>query len=131
MAILDALVAGFQKYDINEDLRRYLRDVTDRATTVVERVDSFRGMLQDILAVNATLVTQAQNEEMKAQNEEVKKISAWAAILFAPTLIGTVYGMNFQHMPELQWYFGYPFALALMVGVCVTLYLVFKRRQWL
>ena len=131
MRLLDALVAGFEKYSIDEELRSYLRDVTDHATTVVERVDSFRQMLQDILTVNATLVTQAQNEEMKAQNEEVKKISAWAAILFAPTLIGTVYGMNFQRMPELRWYYGYPFALALMVAVCGALYVVFKRRGWL
>jgi len=131
MHILDALVAGFEKYGIDEELRSYLRDVTDHATTVVERVDSFRQMLQDILTVNATLVTQAQNEEMKAQNEEVKKISAWAAILFAPTLIGTVYGMNFRNMPELHWYYGYPFALALMVAVCAALYLVFKGRGWL
>jgi magnesium transporter len=131
MRILDALVAGFEKYGIDEDLRSYLRDVTDHATTVVERVDSFRQMLQDILTVNATLVSQAQNEEMKSQNEEVKKISAWAAILFAPTLIGTIYGMNFQHMPELSWYLGYPFAIGLMAVVCVSLYLVFKRRHWL
>jgi magnesium transporter len=131
MRILDALVAGFEKHGIDEELRSYLRDVTDHATTVAERVDSFRQMLQDILTVNATLVTQAQNEEMKAQNEEVKKISAWAAILFAPTLIGTIYGMNFRRMPELHWYYGYPFALALMAAVCATLYLVFKRRGWL
>lgn len=131
LRILDALVAGFEKHGIDEELRSYLRDVTDHATTVAERVDSFRQMLQDILTVNATLVTQAQNEEMKAQNEEVKKISAWAAILFAPTLIGTIYGMNFRRMPELRWYYGYPFALALMAAVCATLYLAFKRRGWL
>ena len=131
LRILDALVAGFEKHGIDEELRSYLRDVTDHATIVAERVDSFRQMLQDILTVNATLVTQAQNEEMKAQNEEVKKISAWAAILFAPTLIGTIYGMNFRRMPELRWYYGYPFALALMAAVCATLYLAFKRRGWL
>jgi magnesium transporter len=131
LRILDALVAGFEKHGIDEELRSYLRDVTDHATTVAERVDSFRQMLQDILTVNATLVTQAQNEEMKAQNEEVKKISAWAAILFAPTLIGTIYGMNFRRMPELRWYYGYPFALALMAAVCGALYLAFKRRRWL
>src|SRR5204863_66232 len=130
-AVEDAIVAGFEKHGIDEELRSYLRDVTDHATTVAERVDSFRQMLQDILTVNATLVTQAQNEEMKAQNEEVKKISAWAAILFAPTLIGTIYGMNFRRMPELHWYYGYPFALALMAAVCATLYLAFKRRGWL
>jgi magnesium transporter len=138
LAMLDALSAGFAKYDTDEELQRYLRDVADHATTVVEQVDSFRGMLADILTVNATLVTQAQNEEMQrlaeasnAQNEELKKISAWAAILFAPTLIGTVYGMNFRHMPELGWTLGYPFALVLMAAVCAGLYLAFKRRGWL
>lgn len=131
MRILEGLIAGFDKYSIHEELRSYLRDVTDHATTVVERADSFRQMLTDILTVNATLVNQAQNEEMKAQNEEVKKISAWAAILFAPTLIGTVYGMNFRQMPELHWYFGYPYALGLMVVVCGALYVVFKHRGWL
>ena len=91
-----------------------------------------------MLTVNATMVAQQQNEEMRAlsiasndQNVEVKKISAWAAILFAPTLIGTIYGMNFVHMPELEWQFGYPLALTMMAGVCVTLYVVFKRRDWL
>jgi magnesium transporter len=61
----------------------------------------------------------------------VKKISAWAAILFAPSLIGTVYGMNFDHMPELHWVFGYPLALVAMLGMGVGLYLVFKRNRWL
>ncbi|GAA4988320.1 magnesium/cobalt transporter CorA [Yinghuangia aomiensis] len=136
--MLRDLSAGFDKYGVDEELRRYLRDVEDHATTVVERVDGFRQMLQNIMAVNAALVTQAQNEEMKqltqvslAQNEEVKKISAWAAILFAPTLIGGIYGMNFDEMPELHWVAGYPFAIALMILVCVTLYLLFKRRGWL
>jgi magnesium transporter len=61
----------------------------------------------------------------------VKKISAWAAILFAPTLVGTVYGMNFEYMPELQWGLGYPFALLLMLLVSGSLYAIFKRRDWL
>ena len=65
------------------------------------------------------------------QNEEVKKISAWAAILFAPTIAGTVYGMNFEHMPELGWLLGYPMALGLMVSVSLGLYLLFKRRAWI
>jgi magnesium transporter len=138
LGMLRALMAGFDKYGTDEELQRYLRDVADHATTVVERVDGFRQMLQDILTVNATLVNQKQNDEMKhlteasyAQNEEVKKVSAWAAILFAPTLIGTVYGMNFKHMPELHWILGYPFALTLMLVTSLTLYLLFKRRGWL
>ncbi|MPZ59964.1 MAG: transporter [Propionibacteriales bacterium] len=138
LAILDSLIAGFEKYETDEELRRYLRDVADHATTVAERVDGFREMLNGMLTINATLVSQSQSEEMKrltetslAQNEEIKKISAWAAILFAPTLIGTVYGMNFDHMPELHWLFGYPFALGLMALTCIALYTTFKRRNWL
>src|SRR4029453_2216907 len=94
--MLAALSAGFIKYGIDEELQRYLRDVEDHLTQVCERVDEFRQLLRDMLTVNATLVAQQQNEEMRSlsaasnlQNEEVKKISAWAAILFAPTLIGT------------------------------------------
>ncbi|OKK22387.1 transporter [Streptomyces sp. CB00455] len=136
--ILEGLSAGFEKYGIDEELRRYLRDVADHATHVTERVDGFRLALQDILAVNATLVSQQQNEEMKqlaqaghAQNEEIKKISSWAAILFAPTLVGTIYGMNFETMPELHWAAGYPFAILLMAVVCTSLYVIFKKRDWL
>ncbi|MGW6914880.1 magnesium and cobalt transport protein CorA [Kitasatospora sp. NPDC054939] len=138
LEIMKSLEAGFGKYGTDDELQRYLRDVADHATYAAERVDGFRQMLQNILTVNATLVSQRQNEEMKqlaeaghAQNDEIKKISAWAAILFAPTLIGTVYGMNFEAMPELKWAFGYPFAIALMALVCTGLYLVFKRRDWL
>jgi magnesium transporter len=136
--ILADLTAGFDKYGIDEELRSYLRDVQDHAIQVAERVEGFRQLLQNILSVNLTLVSVQQNEEVKnltqasiEQNDEVKKISAWAAILFAPTLVGTVYGMNFDDMPELHWSIGYPFALALMLVVSVTLYLVFKRRSWL
>ncbi|RNF89443.1 magnesium and cobalt transport protein CorA [Streptomyces botrytidirepellens] len=138
VGMLRGLMAGFDKYGTDEELQRYLRDVADHVTHTSERVDGFRSALTDILAVNATLVTQQQNAEMRAlaeagfeQNEEVKKISAWAAILFAPTLVGTIYGMNFTHMPELHWVLGYPFALLLMAVVCVSLYVIFKRRDWL
>ena len=132
--ILGKLIASTE----DPELQRYLRDVQDHALRVTEQVAGFREILQNILSVNLTLVGLSQNEEVKAlteasiaQNDQVKKISAWAAILFAPTLIGTVYGMNFEHMPELHWTLGYPFALVLMVLVSATLYLVFKRRGWL
>ncbi|MGY1725525.1 magnesium and cobalt transport protein CorA [Geodermatophilus sp. SYSU D01062] len=136
--ILAAITAGFDKYGVDEELRSYLRDVADHVTQVNERIEAFRLQLRDILTVNATLVAQRQNDEIRelteasiAQGEEVKKISAWAAILFAPTLVGTVYGMNFDDMPELSWHLGYPFALVLMLGVSLTLYAVFKRRDWI
>ncbi|MFB7514782.1 magnesium and cobalt transport protein CorA [Streptomyces sp. NPDC056144] len=138
VGMLHGLMAGFAKYGTDEELQRYLRDVADHVTHTSERVDGFRQALADILTVNATLVTQQQNAEMRAlaeagfeQNEEIKKISSWAAILFAPTLVGTIYGMNFDHMPELHWAGGYPFAVLLMAVVCVSLYVVFKRKDWL
>ena len=91
-----------------------------------------------MLTVNATLVAQRQNDEMRAltvasneQNVEVKNISAYAASLFAPTLIGTVYGMNFVHMPELEWEYGYLWALGLMVVVCGVLWAWFRSKDWL
>jgi magnesium transporter len=136
--ILGSLAAGFDKYGIDDELRRYLADVADHATTAAEHVAALRQTLADVLALNATLVSQAQNAEVKrlteasyAQNEQIKRISSWAAILFAPTLIGTVYGMNFDHMPELHWLAGYPFALGLMAVTCASLYAAFKRRGWL
>lgn len=138
VGMLHGLMAGFAKYGTDEELQRYLRDVADHVTHISERVDGFRQALTDILTVNATLVTQQQNAEMRAlaeagfeQNEEIKKISSWAAILFAPTLVGTIYGMNFHDMPELHWGFGYPFAIVLMAVVCTSLYIIFKRRDWL
>ncbi|MFF1629017.1 magnesium and cobalt transport protein CorA [Streptomyces sp. NPDC058272] len=138
VGMLHALMAGFAKYGTDEELQRYLRDVADHVTHTSERVDGFRQALTDILTVNATLVTQQQNAEMRAlaeagfeQNEEIKKISSWAAILFAPTLVGTIYGMNFDRMPELHWVLGYPFAIVLMAAVCTSLYVIFKRKDWL
>jgi magnesium transporter len=113
------------------EVARYLRDVEDHALRIQERVEAFRALLQNILQVNLTLETRNLSEVGIAQNEQVKRISAWAAILFAPTLIGTIYGMNFEHMPELRWLLGYPFALLLMLAVSATLFIVFKRRGWI
>ena len=136
--MLAGLLAGAEKYGLDPELQTYLRDVQDHAIQVQEQVAGFRELLHNILNVNLAIVGLQQNEEVKAlseaaiaQNDEVKKISAWAAILFAPTLIGTVYGMNFDEMPELRWQLGYPFAVALMVLVSVVLYAVFRRRGWL
>ncbi|MFC3996672.1 magnesium/cobalt transporter CorA [Nocardiopsis sediminis] len=138
LEVLRSLIDGLSDDSAHAELRRYLRDVADHATTAAERADAFRQMLQDILAVNATLVSQQQNEEMRhlteasyRQGEVTKQISAWAAILFAPTLIAGIYGMNFDHMPELHWALGYPFALSLMAVGCVGLYLLFKRSNWM
>jgi magnesium transporter len=116
---------------VDDEERRYLRNVQDHALRLQEQADSFRHLLQNILNVNLTLETKALSEASHKQGEEVKKISAWAAILFAPTLVGTIYGMNFNEMPELHWRLGYPLALALMLVTSLTLYLVFRRRTWI
>jgi magnesium transporter len=136
--VVENLQLGSDKYGVNEELQRNLRDVADHLTGVNERVDTFRSMLRDILTVNATLVTERQNARMAElselshkQGEDTKKISSWAAILFTPTLVAGIYGMNFRVMPELNWALGYPYALGLMLVLGVGLYLVFKRRNWL
>lgn len=121
--VLEHLVKD-EELEADLEVRRYLRDVRDHALRVTERVAGFRELLSDILSVNHTLVE-------ISQNEQAKKISAWAAILFAPTLVAGIYGMNFDYMPELHWYFGYPYSLVLIMLVCTTLYLTFKRRDWL
>jgi magnesium transporter len=120
--------------DIIDQFER-VRSVADGEKEYLQGVIEF---YQTVLTINAALVGQAQNIEVKrlteasyAQNEEIKKISAWAAIFFAPTLVGTIYGMNFDRMPELHWRFGYPTAMILMVLLSVALYVLFRRRQWL
>src|SRR5215208_5507476 len=90
-AILDRLISGGEAPEVDAELQKYLHIVQDRALRITERVEGFRQLLQNILSVNLTGAS-------IAQNDQVKKISAWAAILFAPTLIGTVYGMNFDYM---------------------------------
>jgi magnesium transporter len=126
--ILERLI---EETDPDDEERRYLRDVLDHAIRVQEQAASFRALLQNILSINLTLETKALSEASHAQNEQVKRISAWAAILFAPTLVGTIYGMNFEHMPELGWKLGYPFSLAVMVLLSGGLYIVFRRRRWI
>jgi magnesium transporter len=139
VGMLATLRAGFTKEDPSKlELRRNLRDVEDHVLRIVERVDGFRALLQNALVVHSTLVAQKQNDETKSltetsirQAEEVKRISSWAAILFAPTLIASIYGMNFHNMPELSWPAGYPFAIAAMIVLSGGLYWAFKRRNWL
>jgi magnesium transporter len=117
-------VAQSDEHDINPEVRSYLRDLHDRVLRVKEPTEGFRDMLSDILVVNLTLIS-------VRQNDQTKKISAWAAILIVPTLIAGIYGMNFDYMPELHWTFGYPFALSLMVAISVGLYAVFRHVEWL
>ncbi|MBX9717852.1 MAG: magnesium and cobalt transport protein CorA [Microbacteriaceae bacterium] len=131
IGIIGALQRGSEKYAVDLDLSHHLGDVLDHVTRAGERADAFRSLLDKALQVQSTLITRSMTEVSVAQNEQIKRITSWAAILFAPTLVGTVYGMNFRYMPELEWGFGYPFAIALMLLLGVGLYVAFKRRDWL
>jgi magnesium transporter len=120
---MDALVQG--RYEIvHDDVHPYFRDVLDHLNRVVDQVDGFRDLLSSALEANLTQVSVRQNEDMR-------KISAWVAIIAVPTMIAGIYGMNFQHMPELKWKLGYPMALSLMLVLCVSLYRYFKKIGWL
>jgi magnesium transporter len=138
--ILAGILESLRESDRHSDieLRRAFRDVEDHTVRVIERLDSMRQLLNNMLTANAALVAQRQNDEITQlteatyqQSEQVKRISAWAAILFAPTLVGTVYGMNFDFMPELHWVVGYPLALLLMLATSFVLWRIFKARGWL
>ncbi|HEX2047120.1 MAG TPA: magnesium/cobalt transporter CorA [Acidimicrobiales bacterium] len=102
----------------------YFRDVHDHLLRVSQRVEVIDNLLSSALTANLAQVGVRQNEDMR-------KISAWVAIVAVPTMIAGVYGMNFEHMPELGWLFGYPFAVGLMVVCCLGLYAMFRRRGWL
>ncbi|QIM18415.1 magnesium and cobalt transport protein CorA [Leucobacter coleopterorum] len=122
--LVQGLRNGADKYAIPDELQTYLEDVADHLAHVLTETIELKDALSQILNVNGTLVAQRQNEDMK-------KISGWAAILFTPTLIGAIYGMNFDSMPELHWALGYPLALMSMVGLGTALWVVFKRKKWM
>jgi magnesium transporter len=106
------------------EIQDYYRDVADHLTRVIEQLDVFRELLSGVLQANLTQVSVRQNEDMR-------RISAWVAIIAVPTAIAGIYGMNFEHMPELRWRFGYPLVLALIATVCGYLYVRFRRSGWL
>lgn len=127
-----------EREQVDPELRRYLRDVIDHLILVIERVDNFRQLLRDLLNVHMGLVSQERNDQMTEmtetsirQSDQMKKISSWAAIIFAPTLISGIYGMNFEVMPELAWPLGYPLALVAMAGFAAALFAIFKKKDWL
>jgi magnesium transporter len=109
---------------IPDDVRLYFRDVYDHAIRINEMIDVLRELLTTALEANLSLVAVSQNDAMK-------RLAGWAAIIAVPTMIAGIYGMNFKFMPELDWLFGYPMAMALMIGACGFLYYKFKRSGWL
>ena len=126
----DVRLSNVQESDALE-LDRKLIDVHDHAIRMTERIASFRALLTNALSLSSTLASQAATEAGLAQNEQMKKISSWAAIIFAPSLVTGIYGMNFSHMPELDWRFGYPAAIGLMLVLAGGLFVIFKKNNWL
>ena len=110
--------------DVPKEIRRYFRDVQDHLTRTVEQVGSYDDLLNSILQARLAQVTVDQNNDMR-------KIAAWAAIAAVWTAIAGIYGMNFDFMPETEWKYGYPIMLALMLAISLGLYRWFRRNRWL
>jgi magnesium transporter len=120
---IDKLARGHYM-QIHPEVRDYFRDVNDHLIRIRDQLDAMRDLLSSSLQANLAQVGVRQNEDMR-------KISAWVAIAAVPTAIAGIYGMNFEHMPELRWELGYPAVIVFMAAICTFLYLRFKRAGWL
>jgi magnesium transporter len=123
-SVLPELIAEAEEGPDHRGSQPWLRRAEAWVDRLDKHLDGYDDLLSDMLSVHLSQVS-------VRQNEDVRKISSWAAIAAAPTLVASIYGMNFQHMPELTWTFGYPLAIAAMGAVCVTLYKLFRRSGWL
>jgi magnesium transporter len=120
---IDKLARGHY-LQIHPEVRDYFRDVNDHLIRVRDQLDAMHDLLNSSLQANLAQVA-------VRQNDDVRKISAWVAIAAIPTAIAGIYGMNFDHMPELRWELGYPAVLAVILLICTMLYFRFKRSGWL
>jgi magnesium transporter len=109
---------------IRDEVRPYFRDVQDHVTRVSDAITAMREMLGAAMNVNLSLIT-------VRQNEVVKRLAGWAALLAAPTLLASWYGMNFHDMPELTRPDAYPIIIGVTAAVCITLFVILKRAKWL
>ncbi|KQX81942.1 MULTISPECIES: magnesium and cobalt transport protein CorA [unclassified Streptomyces] len=109
---------------VDPEIQAYFRDVSDHLLRATEQIAAFDELLNSILQAHLAQVTVAQNEDMR-------KITAWAAVIAVPTMVCGVYGMNFEHMPELHWRFGYPLVVGVISVACWVLYRGFRRNGWL
>lgn len=109
---------------VDPEIQAYFRDVSDHLLRVTEQIAAFDELLNSILQAHLAQVTVAQNEDMR-------KITAWAAVIAVPTMVCGVYGMNFDNMPELHWRFGYPIVIGVITVACLVLYRGFRRNGWL
>lgn len=105
-------------------MNEYFRDVYDHLHRIHSAIEGIREMLQTAIQVNLGMIS-------LSESEVTKKLAAWAAIIAVPTMVAGIYGMNFEHMPELKWTFGYPLVLATMVGADIYLYFHFRKLKWL
>ena len=109
---------------VPHEVRSYFRDVDDHLVTVTERIAAFN-------ARGTTLVGAARAKITMQQNGDMRKITAYAAMISVPTMVAGIYGMNFRFMPELEWHYGYPVIMAVTAVACLLLFRVFRRNQWL
>ncbi|MFF8396291.1 magnesium and cobalt transport protein CorA [Streptomyces sp. NPDC016172] len=109
---------------VDPEIQAYFRDVSDHLLRAKEQIAAFDELLNSILQAHLAQVTVAQNEDMR-------KITAWAAIVAVPTMVCGVYGMNFDHMPELHWRYGYGMVIGVISVACLTLHRAFRRSGWL
>ncbi|WP_128377798.1 magnesium and cobalt transport protein CorA [Streptomyces cavernae] len=117
-------LAGRPLKVVDPEIQAYFRDVADHLLRVTEQIAAFDELLNSILQAHLAQVTVAQNEDMR-------KITAWAAMIAVPTMVCGLYGMNFEYMPELRWRFGYPMVIGVISVICLTLYRSFRRNGWL
>lgn len=121
---IDSRLQGSRNPLLNDATRPYFRDVFDHVARLCETVDGMHEMLTTAMQVNLSLIT-------AAEGDVTKRLAAWGAIIAVPTMVGGVYGMNFKHMPELEWSFGYPLVMSLTFAACGYLYYRFKKAGWL
>ena len=121
--VVSALLRGEVKA-VDAETRVHLQDVYDHVLRVVDQLDAHRELVGNAVDANLAMMSNRMNEVMK-------RMTSWGAILLGSTLVAGIYGMNFEHMPELGWAFGYPFALSIMVAITVLGYRYFKRKDWL
>jgi magnesium transporter len=120
---IEKLAAGHYQ-QVDKEIRTYFRDVNDHLIRARDQLDGMHDLLASSLQANLAQVGVRQNEDMR-------RISAWVAIIAVPTAVAGIYGMNFEHMPELTWTYGYPAVLLVMLAICSSLYWYFRRAGWL
>jgi magnesium transporter len=127
---LQRLVAGEVAW-MGAEALPYFRDVQDHVLRAADAIERYDNLLSDVLQADLAQVTVEQNRVAVRQNEDMRKISAWAAIALVPTAIAGIYGMNFDNMPELHWRYGYYAVLVVIAAACLGLHRLFRRNHWL